>query len=1156
VETYSGYDVAVARYNTNGSLDTSFGTNGVFLSNLSSGVDVGSSIALQADNKLVISGRASADWFVMRLTVAGALDSSFAGDGTYVSSISSEDDVAYSVKVQQNGKLVISGATEASSNNNDVFITRLLANGTPDPTFNGGNVKITDYGPNIETYSSEIQNDGKIVLAGFAFNAVSNNDAALLRYLGDPPPPGNGQLRGVIYELHPVGVRYSDNVLVSDSQGPSIVTGGGGRYELSLPPGVRTVTYSKAGYYTQQQFPAIFSNSITTRDLVMTRIDCWPTGDACINEFVNVVPVFGILSDMSGTLNAVCEAGQEIRAGNHYRAGILAIINLVDLLSEVFVGHSEVYDLVEAFTLCVEAKLYDWIGEHLGPEAQKEYSRDLFRLIMLAFPPSAPLIVMLEIAPPSGSTTAQSFNLATQSAPELHIYSGSQHLGLNNGQMEHSIPYSYLFRVDGKYQIAIIKNAYSAYSLRILGQGDLPYYLTIINPRSDRSGVMLSYDDLVASNSSITTINLGQNVINFNLQVDRDGNGTIDQTVPPIGTETLLPDMVYLPVMMKNQTGQTPPTNNPPRVPSNPFPPQDAQNQGSSLQLSWIGGSPDGRSVSYDVYMEKDDLSPDVLICSHVSTTTCNVSALIGSSNYFWRVIARDSLGMTTAGPLWYFSTQTPANLPPNIPQVISPPNGSTNQALNVNLSWSGGDPDGDGVIYDVYFEANDSTPDVLVSNNQVANTYDPGLLSPSTQYYWEVVAEDEHGLTTHGPVWSFATSAPSWQEVGVGSASDGGISQTGKAASAPVISVAPDGTPYVAWLDGSNDMYYLYAKRWNGTNWVQVGSGPISDVNICSATYINKISLAVSSAGTPYIAWCDDRSGDSEIYVRYWNGSVWSEVGDGSATGGGISNNSGNSESPSLAVSSDGYVYVAWADDTSGDWEVYVKIWVNFTWVEWMGSASSGGISNNNGSSVGPWINIAAVSQPFVSWLDDSSGNLEVYVRQLSGSTWGELGTGSASGGGVSNTSDTTFYTSNALSASGVPYVSWVDYNPMTLTYKIYVKYWNGSSWVNTVAGPIIYWTESNPLMGFPSIAIAPDGRPYIAWYAGHSGDTEVYVLKWDGSSWVEVGSGSASGGGISNNTGSSYLPMIAIAPGGTPYVAWWDNTSGAGETYAKLWR
>jgi formylglycine-generating enzyme required for sulfatase activity len=99
-----------------------------------------------------------------------------------------------------------------------------------------------------------------------------------------------------------------------------------------------------------------------------------------------------------------------------------------------------------------------------------------------------------------------------------------------------------------------------------------------------------------------------------------------------------------------------------------------------------------------------------------------------------------------------------PPNRPPNQPSNPAPADGAMDQSVDVKLSWSGGDPDGDPVTYDVYLEAGDDSPDTLACDDVASASCDPGGLSEGEHYYWQVVARDSRGATTPGPVWGFRT--------------------------------------------------------------------------------------------------------------------------------------------------------------------------------------------------------------------------------------------------------------------------------------------------------------------------------------------------------------------------------------------------------------
>jgi len=98
-------------------------------------------------------------------------------------------------------------------------------------------------------------------------------------------------------------------------------------------------------------------------------------------------------------------------------------------------------------------------------------------------------------------------------------------------------------------------------------------------------------------------------------------------------------------------------------------------------------------------------------------------------------------------------------NRPPDPPEDPSPGDGARLvDVKNVNLSWFCFDPDlDDDVYYKILFEADDSTPDEIVSW-QNSSIYEIGELEPDTCYYWQVIADDGNGGVTAGPVWNFTT--------------------------------------------------------------------------------------------------------------------------------------------------------------------------------------------------------------------------------------------------------------------------------------------------------------------------------------------------------------------------------------------------------------
>jgi alpha-tubulin suppressor-like RCC1 family protein len=98
--------------------------------------------------------------------------------------------------------------------------------------------------------------------------------------------------------------------------------------------------------------------------------------------------------------------------------------------------------------------------------------------------------------------------------------------------------------------------------------------------------------------------------------------------------------------------------NHPPGVPANPSPADQATGQAiTNLLLSWSGADPDGDAVTYSVYLEANSSNPTSLVSAGQAATQVAVSSLSPTTSYVWKVVARDSQGATTSGPVWHFTT-------------------------------------------------------------------------------------------------------------------------------------------------------------------------------------------------------------------------------------------------------------------------------------------------------------------------------------------------------------------------------------------------------------------------------------------------------------------------------------------------------------------
>jgi uncharacterized delta-60 repeat protein len=189
----TSHDLAVARYNPDGTLDTTFSGDGKRIIDV--GLDIGvygngtsGDIGIQADGKIVMAGyvrKSNLDFIVYRLNTNGTLDASFGGTGTVSFGFGADrQDRAFDL-ILQGGKIIAVGQTcDNGWGNCDFAIARIRPNGTLDTTFSGDGKARTNLGGEESGLGLARQADGRIVAVG-ATSGTSGNVFAVARYNPD-----------------------------------------------------------------------------------------------------------------------------------------------------------------------------------------------------------------------------------------------------------------------------------------------------------------------------------------------------------------------------------------------------------------------------------------------------------------------------------------------------------------------------------------------------------------------------------------------------------------------------------------------------------------------------------------------------------------------------------------------------------------------------------------------------------------------------------------------------------------------------------------------------------------------------------------------------------------------------------------------------------
>lgn len=287
----AGNDFGVARYDANGALDTTFGTGGLVTTDFG-GSDQANGVALQPDGKIVVVGLLFGKIGVARYNQDGSLDSTFGTGGRVVTDASPSFDGAFDVAVW-NGKIVVGGGTGLYPFiESDFQVVRYNADGSLDASFDGDGIATTNFGGSDNIFGIAVTADGKVTAAG-GTKGMAPGDFAVARYNADGSLDSSFGSGGRVTTDFSTGSEDLGNGVVVLPDG-SITVGG------FTGPGVTSTSFAvvrytatgnlDTGFGSGGKASAAFGNPINNAFDIVTQSDgnvvlAGGTGDRGVTDF-------------------------------------------------------------------------------------------------------------------------------------------------------------------------------------------------------------------------------------------------------------------------------------------------------------------------------------------------------------------------------------------------------------------------------------------------------------------------------------------------------------------------------------------------------------------------------------------------------------------------------------------------------------------------------------------------------------------------------------------------------------------------------------------------------------------------------------------------------------------------------------------------------
>lgn len=313
-------------------------------------------------------------------------------------------------------------------------------------------------------------------------------------------------------------------------------------------------------------------------------------------------------------------------------------------------------------------------------------------------------------------------------------------------------------------------------------------------------------------------------------------------------------------------------------------------------------------------------------------------------------------------------------------------------------------------------------------------------------------------------------------------------------------------------------------------------GSGFLGGpLNLDPARSAYELRLAAAPNGDLFVAWTEDtrRPGDElgrGVFVKRWTGTSWQ------ALGGNLTYiRARNAASLDLALDEQGRPVLAWNENYGHADIAEFRAWTGQRWTDWplrrLGQDLTYAARTRSLAARG--------GEPLLAWGDlqrDHSGTL-LRLKAWQGGAW-------VTGAPFNDDPDRyAFAPSLALNAAGQPTVAFLDGN--VATSDVRVKRRVGGRW-QPLGGALNLRRGS--YTSLPVLRLDAQGRPVVAWLEDRAGTDTLYVKRWTGKAWQQLG-------GALNRVGAAEAPSLALDAQGRPLVAWTEERGGVGQLLALRW-